>query len=151
MLLSYLLPILTLAAVAHPAPRDQIRKERASAQNGQHLDEDADRGVPWEEHLPREPQRRPRPADSERHHWFPPTPTSDDSVPTRTYASLMRRAPLATFTCVPGMNCFTFTCKLLASHFSANLYFEREPYAHCGRTRPNQRSSRSLERIAMTR
>ena len=125
MLQNYLLLVLTLAVVAHSAPRDQMPKERASARNGQHLDQDADHGLPREEHkkqsfFPQEPQRRPRPADSDRQNSFLPTPTSVDFVPTRTYASLMRRAPQATFTCDPGFNCFTFSCKFLGSHPPSN-------------------------------
>ena len=128
MLQSRVLLILTLATVAHSAPRDQMPKERAGAQNGQHLDQDADHSLPWEEHkkqsfFPREPQRRPRPADSDRQNSFLPTPTSDDLVPTRTHASLRRRAPA--FTCIPEVNSFTFVCKFLGSRLSSNSSLEK--------------------------
>lgn len=130
MLQSRVLLILTLAIAAHSEPRDPIPKERASAQNGQHLDQDADHGLPWEEHkkqsfFPRQPQRHPRPADSRWHDSFPPTRTSNDFVPTRTYTTLMRRAPQATFTCVPEMNCYTFTCEFLGSHPSRNSSWKK--------------------------
>jgi hypothetical protein len=127
MLQSYYLFILTLAMVAHSAPRHQTPEEWAREQNDQRFNRDAYDGLPWEEYSkqgfsPRKPPRRLRLADSDRQRAFRPTLTSDDFAPTRTHAmSLMRRAPQATFTCNPGANCYTFNCKFLGPHPSFGI------------------------------
>lgn len=119
MLQSYLPFILTLAAVAHSAPRDQTPEEWAREQNDQRFNQEAYHGLPWQEYseqgfFPRELQRPLALADSDKLDAFPPTLTSNDFAPTKTDArNLMRRGPQATFTCDPGSNCFTFTCEFL--------------------------------------
>ncbi|KAH6871627.1 hypothetical protein B0T10DRAFT_260255 [Thelonectria olida] len=111
---SYLLFVLiTLAVVAHSAPRDQTPEEWARQQNDQRFNQEAYHGLPWEEYskqsfFPREQQHRFRLADSDRQNAFLPTLASDDRAPTKTVPiSLMRRA--FENGCGPK-NCFTFLC-----------------------------------------
>jgi hypothetical protein len=123
MLHSYLLFTLAGAMVAQSAPRDSTPEEWAREQNDQRFNREAYRGLPWEEYskegfFSRAPQSPVGLADSDREDALPPTHTSDDFSPTRTYAmGLKRRAPQAsassgTFNCDSG-DCYTFLCKFL--------------------------------------
>jgi hypothetical protein len=120
MLQIYFLFFPTFAKVAHSAPRDETPEEWARDQTNRRFEQEAHRGPPWEDYnkqgfISRAPQSRLGLAESDRQNALPPTRTPHDLAPTRTYASLTRRAPqtsadLGTFTCIPGKDCYTFSC-----------------------------------------
>lgn len=124
MLQIYFLFFPTFAKVAHSAPRDETPEEWARDQTNRRFEQEAHRGPPWEDYnkqgfFSRAPQSRLGLAESDRQNALPPTRTPHDLAPTRTYASLTRRAPqtsadLGTFTCIPGKDCYTFSCKFAA-------------------------------------